>query len=318
MLNKNSNFAHNKNDSIMGMCFLENDQLRVEVSTFGAELQSIRNKKSGFEYLWHGDKAYWGRRSPVLFPIVGKVWNGRMKYQGVEYALSQHGFARDCEFVKLDESRLNELLPKEGVQKCGFALYSNEETKKIYPFDFALYIIYCLIENSVEVNWIVENRNEGDMYFQIGAHPAFNYRDFDEDAEIQGYMKFDRDGKMLLTTLECGGYAARERREIEVASGGIAINKETFAGDALVFEKQLKRVALCDKKGDSYVEVEFDAPVVGLWSPAKMGYAPFMCIEPWYGRCDDSNFEGDYNEKPYINCLKEGELFHSMYKIILK
>lgn len=304
----------------MKMSFLENDRLKVEVSAFGAELHSIYNKSTGFEYLWHGDKSYWGRRSPVLFPIVGKVWNGRMKYCGTEYALSQHGFARDCEFAKLDESQLSRLLLKRDgdVQKCGFVLYSNEETKKLYPFDFALYIIYCLIDNCLEVNWIVENRTEGDMYFQIGAHPAFNYRDFDEDADIQGYMKFDRTGKMLLTTLECGGYAARERREIEVSPDGIVINKSTFAGDALVFEKQLNHVALCDRNGEAYVEVEFDAPVVGLWSPAKIGYAPFMCIEPWYGRCDDSNFDGDYNEKPYINYLKEGESFRSTYKIILK
>jgi galactose mutarotase-like enzyme len=304
----------------MKMSFLENDRLKVEVSAFGAELHSIFNKSTGFEYLWHGDKSYWGRRSPVLFPIVGKVWNGRMKYCGAEYALSQHGFARDCEFAKLDESQLSRLLLKKDgdVQKCGFVLYSNEETKKLYPFDFALYIIYCLIDNCLEVNWIVENRTEGDMYFQIGAHPAFNYRDFDEDADIQGYMKFDRTGKMLLTTLECGGYAARKRREIEVSPDGIVINKSTFAGDALVFEKQLNRVTLCDRNGEAYVEVEFDAPVVGLWSPAKIGYAPFMCIEPWYGRCDDSNFDGDYNEKPYINYLKEGESFRSTYKIILK
>ena len=304
----------------MKMSFLENDRLKVEVSAFGAELHSIYNKSTGFEYLWHGDKSYWGRRSPVLFPIVGKVWNGRMKYCGAEYALSQHGFARDCEFAKLDESQLSRLLLKRDgdVQKCGFVLYSNEATKKLYPFDFALYIIYCLIDNCLEVNWIVENRTEGDMYFQIGAHPAFNYRDFDEDADIQGYMKFDRTGKMLLTTLECGGYAARKRREIEVSPDGIVINKSTFAGDALVFEKQLNRVTLCDRNGEAYVEVEFDAPVVGLWSPAKIGYAPFMCIEPWYGRCDDSNFDGDYNEKPYINYLKEGESFRSTYKIILK
>ncbi len=304
----------------MKMSFLENDRLKVEVSAFGAELHSIYNKSTGFEYLWHGDKSYWGRRSPVLFPIVGKVWDGRMKYCGAEYALSQHGFARDCEFAKLDESQLSRLLLKRDgdVQKCGFVLYSNEETKKLYPFDFALYIIYCLIDNCLEVNWIVENRTEGDMYFQIGAHPAFNYRDFDEDADIQGYMKFDRTGKMLLTTLECGGYAARKRREIEVSPDGIVINKSTFAGDALVFEKQLNRVTLCDRNGEAYVEVEFDAPVVGLWSPAKIGYAPFMCIEPWYGRCDDSNFDGDYNEKPYINYLKEGESFRSTYKIILK
>ena len=67
------------------------------------------------------------------------------------------------------------------------------------------------------------------------------------------------------------------------------------------------------KYKNPYVEVEFEAPVVGLWSPAKTGYAPFMCIEPWYGRCDDSNFVGDYNQKPYINHLVKGEVFSAQY-----
>ena len=90
----------------MDIYILENEYLRIEASDFGAELQSIRSKTTDFEYLWHGDKAYWARRSPILFPIVGKVWDGRMKYCGEEYPLSQHGFARDCEFTKLDEKQM--------------------------------------------------------------------------------------------------------------------------------------------------------------------------------------------------------------------
>lgn len=294
---------------------LENEYLSIEVSTFGAELQSIRNKATGFEYLWHGDKAYWARRSPVLFPIVGKVWEGRMRYQGREYQLSQHGFARDCEFEAINVLDLNRKFNYRfsTFKALAFVLRSNEKTNRIYPFDFSLYVAYQLIDRSVEVYWILENHTDGDIYFQIGAHPAFNYRDFDLDADVQGYMKFDKGGDLLLTRLECGGYAAKERELLNVADAGIPITKDTFAGDALVFENQLKRVALCDKHKNPYVEVEFEAPVVGLWSPAKTGYAPFMCIEPWYGRCDDSNFVGDYNQKPYINHLVKGEVFSAQY-----
>lgn len=294
---------------------LENEYLSIEVSTFGAELQSIRDKSTGFEYLWHGDKAYWARRSPVLFPIVGKVWEGRMRYQGREYQLSQHGFARDCEFEAINVLDLNRKFNYRfsTFKALAFVLRSNEKTNRIYPFDFSLYVAYQLIDRSVEVYWILENHTDGDIYFQIGAHPAFNYRDFDLDADVQGYMKFDKGGDLLLTRLECGGYAAKERELLNVADAGIPITKDTFAGDALVFENQLKRVTLCDKYKNPYVEVEFEAPVVGLWSPAKTGYAPFMCIEPWYGRCDDSNFVGDYNQKPYINHLVKGEVFSAQY-----
>lgn len=299
----------------MGKYVLENEYLRVEASTFGAELQSIKDKITDFEYLWHGDKAYWARRSPILFPIVGKVWEGRMLYQGKEYPLSQHGFARDCEFEAIDVLDLNRKFNYRfsSFNAMAFLLKSNENTRKIYPFDFELYVVYQLEERSLKVYWVVENKTDGDIYFQIGAHPAFNYRNFDPEAPIQGYMKFNRMGRLSLTRLECGGYAAAERADLVVDENGIPITKATFAGDALVFENQLNRVVLCDKQGEPYVELSFDAPVVGLWSPAKAGYAPFMCIEPWYGRCDDSNFNGSYNNKPYINHLQKDEIFQTYY-----
>ena len=299
----------------MDKYILENEYLRVEASAFGAELQSIKDKTTDFEYLWHGDKAYWARRSPILFPIVGKVWNGRMLYQGKEYPLSQHGFARDCEFEAINVLDLNRKFNYRfsSFSAMAFLLSSNADTRKIYPFDFDLYVVYQLEGRSVKVHWVVDNKTDGDIYFQIGAHPAFNYRDFDAEAAIQGYMKFNRSGYLSLTRLECGGYAAKERGEFFAQELGVPITKDTFAGDALVFENQLNSVSLCDKQGEPYIELSFDAPVVGLWSPAKVGYAPFMCIEPWYGRCDDSNFDGNYNNKPYINHLQKEEIFKTSY-----
>jgi galactose mutarotase-like enzyme len=299
----------------MNTYILENEYLRVEASTFGAELQSVKDKSTEIEYLWSGDKAYWARRSPILFPIVGKVWNGRMLYQGVEYPLSQHGFARDCEFESINVLNLNQKFNYRfsSCSAMAFLLTSTDDTRKIYPFDFDLYVVYQLEGRSLKVHWIVDNKTDGDIYFQIGAHPAFNYRDFDAEVSIQGYMKFNQSGHLALTRLECGGYAAANRADIVVPESGIAITKETFAGDALVFENQLNSVALCDRQGEAYVQLSFDAPVVGLWSPAKTGYAPFMCIEPWYGRCDDSNFDGSYNNKPYINHLQKEEVFKTYY-----
>lgn len=294
---------------------LENEELYMEVLSFGAELQSVKDKKTKFEYLWQGDKNYWSRRSPILFPIVGKVWDGRMRYQGSEYLLSQHGFARDLDFDFFEIEKLNEKynLKYSSVDTLAFVLHSDDVTRRIYPFDFSLYIIYQLDGRSIKVNWLVENKTDGDIYFQIGAHPAFNYYDYDLESPIQGYIKFDKEGEISLTCLECGGYASKNRRVINVAEDGIAITKETFAGDALVIEKQVSKVSLCNRQGKPYVEVVFAAPVVGLWSPSKLGYAPFMCIEPWYGRCDDSYFLGDYNEKPYINFLEKDGIFCSTY-----
>ena len=66
---------------------LKNDILTVLVSEMGAELQSI--VKNGYEYLWQGDPAFWGRRSPVLFPIVGSVWEKKYRVDGKEYEMGQ-------------------------------------------------------------------------------------------------------------------------------------------------------------------------------------------------------------------------------------
>lgn len=67
---------------------LSNDLLTVTIDAFGAELQEIVNKRTGWQYLWHGDKTFWGRRSPVLFPIVGSVWDGCYRMDGKEFRLS--------------------------------------------------------------------------------------------------------------------------------------------------------------------------------------------------------------------------------------
>ena len=153
------------------MEILQNDILTVEVSSNGAELQSIR--KGDVEYLWQGDPAYWGRRSPVLFPIVGSVWEKRYRVDGREYVLGQHGFARDRGFELVSASDT----------EVRYRLVSDEETLKVYPFGFCLEIAYRLSGNELDVVWEVTNPADTDLYFQIGAHPAFNYPDYDQQKE---------------------------------------------------------------------------------------------------------------------------------------
>lgn len=65
------------------MCLyvLENDKLKIEISSHGAELFSVKRKADSREYLWQGDPAFWGRRSPVLFPVVGKYKDLKTRYE---------------------------------------------------------------------------------------------------------------------------------------------------------------------------------------------------------------------------------------------
>lgn len=65
---------------------IKNEQLTVEISSLGAELQSIKDAQ-GNEYLWDGDEQYWNRHSPILFPIVCGLWKDTYRIDGKEYQL---------------------------------------------------------------------------------------------------------------------------------------------------------------------------------------------------------------------------------------
>ena len=81
---------------------LKNDFLSIEIDSHGAELTSIRCGNT--EYLWQADPQFWARHSPVLFPIVGRVWDNIYHVNGKEYGLPQHGFARDMEFTPVSQT----------------------------------------------------------------------------------------------------------------------------------------------------------------------------------------------------------------------
>ena len=70
--------------------FLENDRIKVEIDSFGAEVKSVINKNNMREYMWYGNPKYWGRTSPVLFPFVGSLKDKKYRWNGKEYAMGQH------------------------------------------------------------------------------------------------------------------------------------------------------------------------------------------------------------------------------------
>lgn len=287
------------------MTILSNDILTVEVSAHGAELQSIR--KGDVEYLWQGDPAFWGRHSPILFPIVGSVWESRYRVGGKEYQLGQHGFARDMDFTMVSSSQT----------EVRYRLESSEDTLAKYPYPFVLEIAYRLHGNSLDVVWEVMNPSDGDTYFQIGAHPAFFYPDYDPEKSGRGFFTFDRnEGLECIRIKEKGCVDAETKWPLEMTEGRLKLEKDTFdAIDTIMLQdSQIKRVNMFREDGTPWLSLSFDAPVTGIWSPPGK-VAPFICIEPWYGRCDRVGYEGDYREKDWVNCLSPGEKFESVYTI---
>ena len=287
------------------MTILSNETLRVEVSAHGAELQSIR--KGDVEYLWQGDSRYWGRRSPVLFPIVGSVWEARYRVDGTEYQLGQHGFARDMDFTLVCATDT----------EVRYRLESSDETLAKYPYPFVLEIAYRLHGASIDVIWEVKNPSDKDMYFQIGAHPAFFYPDYDPEKSGRGFFTFDRtEGIECIRIKEKGCVDALTKWPLEMPEGVLKLEKDTFDAidTIMVQDSQLKRVNMFKEDGTAWLSLSFDAPVVGIWSPPGK-VAPFICIEPWYGRCDRVGYEGEYKDKDWMNCLAPGEGFKSVYTI---
>lgn len=287
------------------MTILSNGLLHVEVSSHGAELQSIR--KGDTEYLWQGDPAYWGRRSPVLFPIVGSVWEKRYRSGGKEYELGQHGFARDMEFTLVISSE----------SEVRYRLESSEETLARYPYPFVLEIAYRLHDNCLDVIWEVTNPSDKEIFFQIGAHPAFIYPDYDPQKQGRGFFTFDRsEGLECIRIKEKGCVDADTKWPLDMPEGRLKLEKDTFdAIDTIMLQdSQIKRVDMFREDGTRWLALSFDAPVIGIWSPPGK-VAPFICIEPWYGRCDRVGYEGRYEDKDWMNRLQPGEKFESVYTI---
>ncbi len=288
---------------------LENDVIKVEIDSLGAEIKSVRRKRDDREFMWHGDPAYWGRTSPVLFPFVGAVRNQEYRHNGTVYSMGQHGFARDREFVLASQ-------PEDGIR---FVLESDEETLQRYPFFFRLSIEYQLRGNEVKVLWNVENTGEEKMYFSIGAHPAF-LCPIHGEADKQGYgLAF---GGLTTEIFHHGntaaGMAVMQEERLALQEGKVVFTDGFFDKCTYMFEgKQTGEVSLLDREQRAYVTVKFDTPLFAVWSPEGKN-APFVCIEPWYGRCDAEGFDGELKDRDYENMLEPGGCFEASYRMAFR
>ena len=289
---------------------LKNNLLTIHITDQGAELISIRDIAEN-EYMWQADERYWKRHSPILFPIVGSLKDGCYTYEGESYKMSQHGFARDSEFKLINQTD----------DTIWFELRSNEQSKQSYPFEFCLQVGYQLMENEIKVMWKVNNEDDKPMYYSIGAHPAFNCPLFAGDEQSQYSFKIKKDTSVLsnlkINKITQNGLKKEVPETILLNEGLLRISEHLFDEDALIVEgQQANEVSLVNAKQVPNLTVVFDAPLFGLWSPAGKK-APFVCIEPWFGRCDSEEFEGNLNDREYSETLHPGESKVYSYCIII-
>ncbi len=265
---------------------ISNLNLTAQINHFGAELFSLQNRDDK-EYIWEGNSAFWEKHSPVLFPIVGTLKNNSYRFEGKEYQLSRHGFARDMEFE----------LSTKSENSATFSLTSSEESRKVYPFDFELQIIYTLEKNKLIIGYNIINNNNCIMPFSIGAHPAFALPKTFEEYTLafefpENLTSYELENDLLSDTTT----------PIQMIDNEVQLTYSLFEKDALIFkELQSKNIAILENK-KTLLRVQFDDfPNLGIWTKNK---APFLCIEPWLGYSDTVHSSGNILEKEGIQLLE--------------
>jgi galactose mutarotase-like enzyme len=276
---------------------IKNTFLTATINSFGAELCSLKNNENK-EYIWEGNPDFWGKHSPILFPIVGTLKNNSYEYDETEYHLSRHGFARDMDFELIDKKE----------NSATFSIKSSEETLKVYPFLFELQIIYTLDKNSLNIEYKVMNNGKSKMPFSIGAHPAFALPGNFEDYAIQ----FEKGESLEFYLLE-NDLISNQTKTLEVQNDCIPLTYELFKNDALIFKTLESKSLTILKNKNPFLKVNFnDFPSLGIWT--KMN-APFLCIEPWFGYSDTNENSGNLFEKEGIQVLEENKTFRSEFTI---
>ncbi|QKJ64040.1 aldose 1-epimerase family protein [Flavobacterium sp. M31R6] len=278
---------------------ISNSYLTAQIKHTGAELCSLKDN-SNKEYIWSGNPEFWGKHSPVLFPIVGTLKDNTYQHDNVQYHLSRHGFAREMEFELIDKQETS----------ATFSLVSSPETKEKYPFDFDLHLIYTLENKSLKIEYKVFNNGETKMPFSIGAHPAF-----DLPGNFENYSLVFEKNETLNYYLLKDGLISDTTDELHLDENELHLNYELFANDALVFKKIASKSITILEKSKPFLKVSYsDFPDLGIWTPSN---APFICIEPWFGYSDTIDKSGNLFEKEGIQILEPNGIFHSLFSIII-
>ena len=267
---------------------LENENYKLQVSEIGAELQSLRSKKTGREFLWSGDPAVWKGRSPILFPIIGRLLNDRYRVNGTEYTMPKHGLVRHEPFSLLAKTDTQLTLCRE----------SDENSLRQYPFHFRLTVTYTLLENGLCVSHTVANPDDKPLLFSFGAHPGFT-------CDLGDRLVFEQNETVDTERLDDEtGVLSDERFPLLQNENTVTITAHSFDHDALILSGLKSRyVTLVSDNRPQQVRFSFDSPLLGIW--AKPG-APYVCLEPWWGIDDDAHEKADFSQKRGIMTLPGG------------
>ena len=286
--------------------FIQNKYLKVEASTLGAELQSIKSKKTGIEYLWQGDEEYWAGRAPVMFPVNVKFKDARYTYKAEEYEMPDMGLAKISTFNLLDIAK----------EEVSFELKSNAETLARYPFEFSLKVIYRIQGKKLINEFIVENIGDKSMYFALGGHPGFGFPIAGNAQRSQNQLIFQKNYELNRTEIAGGLVQDNEIKLLQDENGFVLDDERIPNAGMFVKDMPSRKIGVGLKGQKAYVEVDLnDFPNVNMWTPPGM---PFACIEPMVGHHDLQNSPLDIEEKQYLIVLPAGKKKKYSFSIEVK
>lgn len=286
------------------MLKLENEYLTVKLDSKGGELISIKDRDK-YEYMLR-DKKVWNYTAPHLFPIVGTLNDGKLRYKNQDYDISRHGFIRNSE-LKLEYFTATE---------CKYTYKFNSETLKSYPFKFKFEVLYTLDKNSIIITYNIINLDNKTIYYSLGTHPAFLTPIEDSIKFTDYYLELEKkETKEIHRVNLNNGLFKRKTIPFLKNEDTINLSKDLFDFDAVIFSNlKSKYISLKNRKNNKSVKVSFlDFPFLGIWS--KPGNDAFVCIECWAGHSDFEDFKGDFRDKEDNECLLEGNSKNYSYKI---
>lgn len=286
---------------------IENEHLKVEVADLGAELQSIYGKKTNFEYLWQGDKTYWGGRAYNLFPICGRLTEGKYTFKEKTYEMILHGFARKTVFSLIEQTK-NTLV---------FGIKSDEKTLAIYPFEFDFKVKYYLKGASIKTEYQVTNTGKENLLFSVGGHPGFN-TPLLEGADFSDHYvelpKAKKNVEKLVLSETC--FYTGKNQPFKLRNGKILdLTHGFFDHDGVFLENMGNTAILKCNNGERFVKLKYsDMTHLGFWHAPKTE-APYVCIEPWHGIPADDQVIDKFEEKRELMTLKKGKKYTSYINI---
>jgi len=184
---------------------------------------------------------------PFLFPVFGRTPEDSI------YPMEIHGFGHTSAWTVLSQKE----------DELHLELTATEETKKVYPFDFRVELIFSIKEEKLHIYQIYENKGTENMLFSFGFHPYFAVSPTEVEVEVDADFEIDM---MTGKSIPC------ERKNVQIAFA-------EGASESGAFFVQAKREAILHRPDGKHVRMEFDENFNRLVFWAVRGKA-FICVEP--------------------------------------